>query len=222
VFCWSNDDEDHARLVTTLLARARIARFIVDRAANGRDALRSVAERRYDAMVLDYRLGSEDGLTLLENLRQAGAEAPALLFTSAAPEEVTARALRARADDYMPKHEGLSGNALARALWAMIERRNLTRDAQRAIEEAARLQGVLVAANTMEHYLNNQLVLTVGYCELLAMDPRLPPDLREKAVKAMEGAMAAAATLNKLRQITEYVETSAPGGPMLDLGELTT
>lgn len=211
------DDEDHADLAVSALQGAKSAEFTVDRAATGSEAL-SLADRfGYDTLVLDYRLGDTDGLTLLEELRHRGLLAPALLLTSRGSEEVAIRALRAGADDYLPKQEGLFGNALARAIRAIMDRRRLADQARNARDEAERLRGVIVAAQTMEHYLNNQLVLTVGYCEFLAVDPRLPEDLRAQARKAMYGALAASSTLARLRSITEYVETATSVGPILDI-----
>ncbi|MBI3966350.1 MAG: hypothetical protein HY329_12020 [Chloroflexi bacterium] len=92
---------------------------------------------------------------------------------------------------------------------------------QRAVlEDAARLHGVLLSARTMPHHLNNQLTLAVGYGELVADDPRLPDDLHELANLALAGAEGAAATLARLRQVTQVREITAFGETtILDLGE---
>ena len=63
-------------------------------------------------------------------------------------------------------------------------------------------EGVVLATDTMEHHLGNRLACTVANCELLCEDPRLPEDLRRRALAAMNAAYAAAETLQKLRQIT--------------------
>jgi len=49
------------------------------------------------------------------------------------------------------------------------------------LEEQATLEGVRLAARTLEHHLTNHLTLTVGYAELIAEDPELPERLREMA-----------------------------------------
>jgi PAS domain S-box-containing protein len=76
--------------------------------------------------------------------------------------------------------------------------------------ERARLEGVLLAARTAQHEGNNLLSLTVGYTEILAHDPDLPPHLREMAVEAHDGAHAAAAVLQRLREIIRIRE-AGPG-----------
>lgn len=86
--------------------------------------------------------------------------------------------------------------------------------------ERARLAGVLLAARTLEHELNNQLSLTVGYAELLANSSLLPPPLRPQAEEALRGARGAARTLARLHTVTRLQEVNlgGPGGAVLDLG----
>ena len=40
-------------------------------------------------------------------------------------------------------------------------------------QELARLEGVRLAARTLEHHLTNHLTLTVGYAELIAEETRM-------------------------------------------------
>jgi signal transduction histidine kinase len=83
----------------------------------------------------------------------------------------------------------------------------------------ARLEGALLLARTAQHHLNNQLTLTVGYADMVASDPRLPPDLREYVEQILEGAQQAAATVDQLRRVTrlEEIEAGSPSGPMINL-----
>jgi GAF domain-containing protein len=79
--------------------------------------------------------------------------------------------------------------------------------------ERARLDGVLLAARTAQHELNNRLTLTTGFAELLQRDPALPPHLREAAGQAYHGAKAAASILQQLQKLTHLEETD--WGPSL-------
>ena len=85
--------------------------------------------------------------------------------------------------------------------------------------ERARLEGVLLAARSAEHELNNHLGLVVGYTGLLVADGRLPPDLEVFALAAKRGAQAAADAVNRLRSLTELKEVNqgSPEGPLLNL-----
>jgi GAF domain-containing protein len=73
----------------------------------------------------------------------------------------------------------------------------------------ARLSGALLAARTAQHHLNNQLGVTVGYADMLANDPRLPPDLRACAAEILASALDAAETVDQLRRLTRLEESDA-------------
>ena len=85
--------------------------------------------------------------------------------------------------------------------------------------EEARLEGVRLAARTLEHYLTNHLTLTVGYAELIAEDPDLPPRLREMAEQVMDSAQAAVECVRRMRQVDNVVlvDQGVPGGPLIEL-----
>lgn len=92
-------------------------------------------------------------------------------------------------------------------------------DAECQLAEAAKLEGVLLAARTMQHEINNQLGVTVGYAELLAQDPSLSLEQREMAQTALLGAERASHLLNQLRTLTrlDVQHVGAPDGPVLAL-----
>src|SRR5205823_6655752 len=64
--------------------------------------------------------------------------------------------------------------------------------------EHARLDGVLLAARTAQHELNNQLAVARGYAEMLAGSPDLPPHLAEFAEEVKSAADDAADTVPPL------------------------
>jgi len=106
--------------------------------------------------------------------------------------------------------------ALLRTLTARLRAANTLVAAARA--EAERLAGVLLAVRTLEHFLNDQLARTVGYCELIAQDARLPPEVRARAREAQAGAEEAAATMQRLGRIRRVRERGRVGMPtILDL-----
>ena len=104
--------------------------------------------------------------------------------------------------------------------WQELHRALRDREAaERQLAEAARLEGVLLAARTMQHEINNQLGVTVGYAELLAQDASLSSEQREMAQTALQGAERASALLNQLRKVTrvDLLHVGAPDGPVLAL-----
>jgi signal transduction histidine kinase len=152
------DNDDHAELAQWALTRA--GPFSIDRVASGADALARAADQSYDAVVLDYVLGDMDGVGVLRQLRAAGTATPALLLTSHGSEEIAAGALRARADDYLPKDLGLVGDHLGGAVLAMLERRRLTDALLRARQE------FVTAAS---HDLKSPLTVIKGTVQMLQM-----------------------------------------------------
>jgi len=88
------------------------------------------------------------------------------------------------------------------------------------LEDRVRLEGVRLAARTLEHHLTNHLTLTVGYAELIAEDPDLPERLREMARQVLESAQAAVDSVRRMRQVDSVtlVDQGIPGGPVSELG----
>lgn len=72
--------------------------------------------------------------------------------------------------------------------------------------EGARLAGVLLAARTAEHELNNRLASVSGQVQLMLRDSRLPESLRERAASASREALAAAETVRRLLTLTALEE----------------
>jgi hypothetical protein len=87
------------------------------------------------------------------------------------------------------------------------------------LEDQAMLDGVRLAARTLEHHLTNHLTLTVGYAELIAEDPELPERLREMARQVLESAQAAVDTVRRMRQIesVNLIDHGIPGGPLIEI-----
>jgi len=87
------------------------------------------------------------------------------------------------------------------------------------LESQAKLEGVRLAARTLEHHLTNHLTLTVGYAELIAEDPELPERLRDMARQVLESAQAAVDSVRRMRQVDSLnlIDQGIPGGPLLEL-----
>jgi DNA-binding response OmpR family regulator len=98
----ADDDLDVRTLVRTLLERA--GHEVVE-AADGRECLRVVYERRPSLVVLDVGMPALDGWQTLERIREV-ADVPVLLLTARGGELDRVRGLRAGADDYVSKPFG--------------------------------------------------------------------------------------------------------------------
>jgi len=87
--------------------------------------------------------------------------------------------------------------------------------------ERARLAGVLLAARTAQHELNNRLGVVLGYAEMLAEYPDLPESMSDLVNEIVNGAKDMAETVDQLRRVTRIRETPRPSltGPTLNLHE---
>jgi DNA-binding response OmpR family regulator len=90
-----------------------------------------------------------------------------------------------------------------------------------AAHERVRLEGVLLAARTAQHELNNRLGVVLGYAEMLAEYPGLPDTMNELVTEIVNGAKEMAETVDQMRRVTRIREAPRPSltGPTLNLHE---
>ena len=98
------DDNDIALALQLLLTRSG---YTVERAADGRTALRMVYEVRPNLLILDIGLPVMDGWQVLERVRDIS-DLPILLLTARGQDADKVRGLRGGADDYLTKPFGNS------------------------------------------------------------------------------------------------------------------
>jgi len=113
------DDPDIAQLVAHYLEKSG---FSVDRLANGRDALVSIAAHAPDVLVLDLMLPQVDGLEICRVVRgnEATAGMPIIMLTARAEESDRIVGLEIGADDYLAKP--FSPNELVARVRALVRR----------------------------------------------------------------------------------------------------
>jgi DNA-binding response OmpR family regulator len=181
-----------------------------------------IQRAHFPLMVFDWMVPGEiDGLDLCRRLRATrhGDRHVVLVMTARHRPSDLAAVLDAGADDYIGKPFGVE---LLNVRLAIAERQVEAVAARVQAEEAARdrarLEGALVAATTVEHYLGNQLQRTMGFAALLADDPELPLELRRFAESAVQGVRDADETLRRLLRITRLEENAQLAGhPIVDL-----
>lgn len=114
--------EDEAPLVTMLRYNLEREGFAIDEAADGEEALLRIAERRPDAVLLDWMLPLVSGLEVCRQLRRAPATRglPIIMLTAKSEEGDRIRGLDSGADDYVVKP--FSPSELVARLRAVIRR----------------------------------------------------------------------------------------------------
>jgi two-component system phosphate regulon response regulator PhoB len=114
--------EDEAPLVTMLRYNLEREGFAVDQAADGEEALLRIAERRPDAVLLDWMLPLVSGLEVCRRIRRLPAtrSLPVIMLTARGEEGDRIRGLDSGADDYVVKP--FSPSELVARLRAVIRR----------------------------------------------------------------------------------------------------
>ena len=114
--------EDEAPLVTMLRYNLEREGFAVDEAADGEEALLRIAERRPDAVLLDWMLPLVSGLEVCRQIRRVPAtrSLPVIMLTARGEEGDRIRGLDSGADDYVVKP--FSPSELVARLRAVIRR----------------------------------------------------------------------------------------------------
>ena len=78
-------------------------RLKVETAISAKEALKKMAERRFDAIVSDYQMPEMDGMEFLRCIRSRDKFIPFILFTGHGREEVIVDACNAGASGYLQK-----------------------------------------------------------------------------------------------------------------------
>lgn len=117
-------------------------------------ALEAMLSNAHDVYLVDYRLGSKNGLELLSQAIAAGCRAPAILLTGQGDKEVDLEAMKAGAADYLVKGE-IEAPLLERSIrYSIQQARTLEKLLHEATHDA--LTGLPNRAN-FSHFLKDKI-----------------------------------------------------------------
>jgi len=143
-----DDEETHARALARFLDRRRYGTAVAVSAGQARAAL---AKSRPDLVLLDQRLGDEDGVAVLREAHAADPELPIIIMTAYGSVDTAVAAMKAGARDYIQKPIDLEQLALVveRAL-AEARTRAFLDHLQRTPSEPTRATTVLGTSAAMQ------------------------------------------------------------------------
>jgi len=197
--------------------------------------LATLLENRHDVALIDFRLGTDDGVQLLRDARKGGCATPLIMLTGRAVRGTDAEALSAGADDYLVKGE-VTATQLERSLRYAAERRHVRdllkkREADyRATFENAPIGMAHTGLDGRWLRVNERLKSLLGYSEdqLLSTDAQSlthPDDIEASATgraQLLDGTLSLFATEKRYRRadgdylwvhLTVSVRRSAGGQP---------
>ncbi|TMK11305.1 MAG: response regulator [Alphaproteobacteria bacterium] len=183
--------EDEAPLVALLRYNLEKEGFAVAEAADGEEALLQIAERRPDAVLLDWMLPLVSGIEVCRQIRRAPAtrSTPVIMLTARGEEGDRVRGLNSGADDYVVKPFSLS--ELIARLRAVIRRAQPTRSTPVIMltargEEGDRVRGLNSGA---DDYVVKPFSLSELIARLRAVIRRAQPNASEQTLRYADVTM---------------------------------
>lgn len=164
-----DDDEDDYILTNDLLARIAERSYEIEWAGSYQEGWEMLRRHEHDVYLIDYRLGAQSGLDLINAAVAAGCTAPLILLTGQGDHHVDLQAMQAGAADYLVKGN-MSSEMLERSVRYALER-SRTLEALQAAKSAAdqaNLAKSRFLANT-SHEIRTPMNAIVGMAELLSV-----------------------------------------------------
>ncbi|MCP4583157.1 MAG: response regulator [candidate division Zixibacteria bacterium] len=117
-----DDDDDDYLITSDLISEIKRSRYKLDWIPIYDKALEVIGQHRHDVYLVDYRLGKQSGLDLIQKAIAAGCSAPMILLTGQGDSDVDIRASEAGAMDYLVKSK-LDSSILERSIRYSIQRK---------------------------------------------------------------------------------------------------
>jgi PAS domain S-box-containing protein len=179
------DDEDDYVLIRDLLEDSEYMNFTVDWQADVGEALKALEKSDYDVYLIDFRLGEQNGLTVIEEAIENGCESPLILITGKGDSAIDFAAMKAGAFDYLTK-ENLTTELIERSIRYSIERKwteQQLRQKEQFLRSVANTSPTFIYIHDLEEnkniYTNKSLFTLLGYQsdELKQMEDNILPKL---------------------------------------------
>lgn len=122
-----DDDENTFALTKELLREINGRTVELEWAADPDAGLAGILAEEHEIFLLDYRLGTTDGIEILSRAKAAGSKAPVIILTGQTDREIDQRALEAGAADYLVK-DVFDVSRLEHSIRYALERQRLSKE----------------------------------------------------------------------------------------------
>ncbi len=164
------DDEDDYVITRDLLSEIEGSDFDLEWAATYEAAVEALGRERYDVCLLDYRLGAQSGLEVLQEAISDGCQTPIIVLTGTGSRVVDLAATEGGAVDYLIKGQ-VEPSLLDRSIRYAIARRRSEEELYEAVKrfqsafDDAPIGMALVGLEGSWLRVNRSLCDIVGYTE---------------------------------------------------------
>ena len=114
------DDEDDYVILRKMLSQIPGQTYELEWASEFNDALLKIARTDHDLFLVDYRLGIQNGVELLQVLQDRGYPVPVILLTGKGDYEIDLQAMKSGASEYLEKGN-LTPTLLERSMRYAVE-----------------------------------------------------------------------------------------------------
>jgi len=196
-----DDDKDFATALADIL---EFYGYRVEKAHNELDAMNKMDFFPADVALLDIRLGNENGINLINKIKERCPNILVIMMTAYAGTETAIEAFHAGAYDYLQKplnHPDLL-TTLNRCFEIITERseRRKAEEASKIMEaqlqQARKMEGIGTLAGGIAHDFNNSLQAILGYTQILLLN-KTEKDADYPKLRQIEKAATSAAELTK-------------------------
>jgi DNA-binding response OmpR family regulator len=150
------DDEDDYILLREMLNDIRGKDFEVEWLSNYQEASQVLARDCWDIILVDYDLGSGNGLDLIQKANKQGVKAPLIMITGRGRYELDVEAMNSGAADYLTK-DTINPPMLERVIRYSLERSRSREILEQMVEERTlELQNALEELRVTEEELRTQ------------------------------------------------------------------
>lgn len=117
-----DDDEDDFLIIGRVFGNIPDSPFHLTWCADYEEAKELISKRQHDIYLIDYRLGAQTGLELLEYAQPYKRSEPFILLTGVGDREIEKKSMKLAASDYLVKGS-FNAELLARTLYYALERK---------------------------------------------------------------------------------------------------
>lgn len=198
-----DDDEDDFINLRDLFQEISGSKYTITWKSSYDEGLKALQETKYDACLLDYRLGARTGLELLQEAHGLGLRFPTIFLTGHGDFDLDLKAMQIGASDYLVKG-GLTAPLLERSVRYSIKHEmdmEELRESKAQILQQDRLASLGLLASSLAHEIGTPLGIIRSRAELAERKAKALPAVQEDMKTIVTQIDRIAKLVNSLLQL---------------------